>query len=697
MMPRIAPRKSKKRKSLFLTFLLLLSIPIFVFGLLEDRNFDIRNRAFEEIEVSEKNPCVITFPNVNPYSLEVNSSFRVQVDALSTTLGIQGISIKDENGNDLFSKTYIDNMPKKVTESFIFTPTVAKSYEIKGLMLDVNQKSYECVISSSYDVGGVRVVTNNSKPFFTSSPKNSKPSQSIKTGEVYEYTLIAEDIDKDMINYSYSFTENADWLRATIVEDGGNGNLTIKFTGSTTEAASYLANVFIHDGYSKHLASQSWVISVSPAENDIPKVRIISPVEPVNISTEDKLEISWDAQDDNHIVRFELYLSSNPTNEKSWITIDKDIPYNKTSYSIDTTQLKDGTYKAIVRAIDNQKPAAIGMDVSEEIVIAKGQNDGKDPDDQVLIDQPQVINFSPTSSDELKNKKPTIKATLISSKDEKVTEESIIFKLDDKDITDQIKINKISDSEYTVIYIPQEDLAGGLHKVEITFKDTSEKEASKSWTFNIAQDDQDGDSFNIFGYYINKRVAMIIAGGIGLVVLAIFTPMIIFAVWKDDSEKKEDINPTLPPTIPRDQEEEITSDAYTTVNNIDNLVEQNFEAPEPINLPVQSEPKVEETPVEETVQQEVIQPTQPEQTVEEQSTEQVTMPVENDPQYQEPTITDPNTQDIVQLTPLQPVEEEFPVYTEAPEPEADLSQLLEQINSSSSDDKDGSKPPEPVQ
>ena len=73
------------------------------------------------------------------------------------------------------------------------------------------------------------------------------------------------------------------------------------------------------------------------------------------------------------------------------------------------------------------------------------------------------------------------------------------------------------------------------------------------------------------------------------------------------------------------------------------------------------------------------------------------MPVENDPQYQEPTITDPNTQDIVQLTPLQPVEEEFPVYTEAPEPEADLSQLLEQINSSNSDDKDGSKPPEPVQ
>ena len=114
----------------------------------------------------------------------------------------------------------------------------------------------------------------------------------------------------------------------------------------------------------------------------------------------------------------------------------------------------------------------------------------------------------------------------------------------------------------------------------------------------------------ILGILTNKRVAMIIAGGIGLVVLAIFTPMIIFAVWKDDSEKKEDINPTLPPTIPRNQEEEITSDAYTTVNNIDNLVEQNFEAPEPINLPVQSEPKVEETPVEETVQQEVIQPTQ---------------------------------------------------------------------------------------
>ncbi len=641
MIRNTAPRKSKKRKSLFLTFLLLLSLPIFVYGLLQDNNFDIRNQAFDDVEVSEDYPCVISFPSVNPYSLEVNNSFRVQVDALSTTLGIQGLSIKDDKGNDIFVKTYTDNLPKKISESFIFTPTIAKSYDFNGLMLDVNKKSYQCVISSTYDVGGVRAVSNNSKPFFTSSPKNSKPSQSIKTGELYEYTMVAEDIDKDTINYSYSFTSNADWLRATIVDDGGNGKLTIKFTGSTTKAASYLANVFIHDGYSKHLASQSWVISVSPKENDIPQVKFVSPVEPVNITTEDTLELIWDAQDNNHIVKYELYLSSNPTNEESWITVNKEIPYNQTSYVLDTTQYKDGTYKAVIRALDNQKPAAIGMDVSEEIIIAKGQQEGKLPDDQVLIDQPQVINISPTSSDEIKNKRPTIKATLLSSKDHQVIQESIIVKLDNKDITDQIKINKISETEYTVIYIPQEDLSGGLHKVDITFKDTSEKEINKNWTFNITGDDKDSDTFNIFGYSISKRIALIIAGGIALVVLAIFTPMIIFAVWKDDSEKKEDRNPTLPPTIPTNQPEMITNEVYTQATPVEKLTNDN-------------EIQKEQEPISQI--QEIPQP------------------------------------EVQQIPPAQDQQ----IYTTVPEPEADLSNLLEQINNTTDTENKDSNPPEPI-
>lgn len=580
MRNRIAPRKSRKGKSLFLTFLLLLSIPVFVIGLLQDESFDIRNRAFDDIEVSEKNPCVITFPNVNPYSLEINSTFRVQVDAMTTSLGVKAISIKDENNNDLFSKTYEGN-PQRISESFSFTPTVAKAYEIKGLMLDLNQKSYECVISSTFDVEGVRAVTNNSKPVFLSTPKSSKPSQNIKTGDVYEYTLTAEDIDKDTINYSFSFTPGSPWLKPTIIEDGGNGRLTIKFRGSTDQPASYLANIFIHDGYSRHLASQSWVISVSPKENDIPNVKIIDPSEPILIKEQDILKVAWDSRDLNHITKFEMYVSSNPANEKSWITINRNIPYNATTQDINTTELKDGTYRIILRAIDNQNPPAIGMDVSEEIVIAKGQTEGKEPDDLVALEDPQVINFSPTSTDNVSNNRPTIKASLIASIGETIVQDSILVKLDNRDITKDIKINKISDSEYTVLYLPEESLSKGVHKVEITFKDSSDKEVSKDWTFTISGEDEDPNSFNILGYYINKRVAMIIGGGIALIVLAIFTPMIIFAVWKDDSEEIKDVNPTLPPTIPRD-DNKVEIPIYAQPQKVEELVTENFVAPEPI-------------------------------------------------------------------------------------------------------------------
>ena len=553
MKSRTAPITKERRKSIFLTFLLLLSIPVFVLGLLQNENFDIRNRAFQDVEVSPLNPCVITFPNVNPYSLEVGSTFRIQIDAMSTSLGIQSIDIKDGNGNDLFTKAY-PNIPRQISESFSFTPSAAQAYEIKGVMADINKKTYECVISSTYDIDGVRAVANNSKPVFTSLPKDSKPSQVIKVGETYEYTLMAEDIDQDTINYSFSFTPNNQWLKPTVIDDGGNGRLTIKFIGSTNQPASYLANIFIHDGYSRHLASQSWVINVNPKENDIPQVKIIEPTEPLMINTQDSFTVSWDAQDSNQIVKYEVYISSNPANQDSWITVNKDIPYNRYSQSIDTREYKDGSYRVIVRAIDNQTPQAIGMDVSNEIVISRGQTKGKEPDDQTSLDTPQVVNFAPTSTDEVKNKRPTIKASLVASEGNKINEETILVKLDNQDISKQIKINKISESEYTLIYMPEQDIETGLHKVEVSFKDSSDKEMTKDWTFTIQGQDQNGETFNIFGYAISKRLAYIIAGGIGIILLAIFVPMIIFALWKDD---KEETPPPLTPSLPHDSGKDI--------------------------------------------------------------------------------------------------------------------------------------------
>lgn len=46
-------------------------------------------------------------------------------------------------------------------------------------------------------------MTGNQAPTFTSVPSASKPSQDIKTGTDYEYTLTATDEDGDRITTSY--------------------------------------------------------------------------------------------------------------------------------------------------------------------------------------------------------------------------------------------------------------------------------------------------------------------------------------------------------------------------------------------------------------------------------------------------------------------------------------------------------------
>ena len=595
MSSRIKPTKSKN-KELFLTLLLLLTLPVFVFSIIENRSFDTRNKAFEEIMLSKLNPCIITFPNVNPYTLEVGKTVRIQVDAISDSSSIKEITITDERGETLFNKSYDSTINTRVTESFAYTPKFEGAYNLTGTLIDMTGKSFACVISSPYkaaDEKAVKAITSNSKPEFLTTPQASKPSQSIKVGETYEYTLEAQDTDKDTINYAFSFTKGETWLKATVINDGGNGQLSIKFRGTPKRAGSYLANVFIHDGYSMHLSSQSWVISVSPEGNDNPVVTIIDPVSDTRITQDTKLTVTWEAIDSNQILRYEIYITSNPANESAWKAIDTKIPPTQNSYTIDLSGLENGAYRVIVRAIDDQDPAGVGIDVSKEIIIAKEEEEG--PDDQPQLPQPQIINFSPTSTDEISNTSPTIKASLIATQNNTIVEDSIVFKIDDIDKTEELKINKISDSEHTLIYIPETPLAEGLHKVSVSFKDSSGEDITKEWTFTISGTQQ-GDTFNIFGLEISKRTTYIILGGITLILLAIFIPSIISSLWKEDSKQASAENMALPesipPTPPTEMPQPSPQPTQSTAQPQES--EQVFQAPEP-EIPQMPQPSPQPT------------------------------------------------------------------------------------------------------
>lgn len=617
MRRRNAPRKSKSLFIIYLTFFLLFSIPLIVWGTVSG-SFDIRNKAFDDVTVSDTNPCVISLPNVNPYTLEVGKSITVQVDATLKDAAIASLSITDSTGNSIYQQSF-SNSPLTIATSFKFTPTKSGMVDMLGLVNKVGGGSVACTISSSYDVLGLKASTTNQKPTFTSLVSASKPSQNIKTDVTYEYTLTANDPDGDRINYSYSFTPNADWLKPTIIEDGSNGKLTIKFSGSTNKAASYLANVFIHDGYSDHLSSQTWVISVSPATNDIPIVKIITPTDSSQVAQGTSFKTSWAGSDLNQIVKYELYMSKNPTDQSSWITVNNNIAYNVNSYLVDTSKLSAGTYKLIVKATDNQSPALSGIGVSPEIVVTGSSTSTKE-DDVVVIEDPQVTNMTPTSTDTISNKQVTIKATLIAGTNAKIDDKTIVMKLDNKDITSSVSINKISDTEHSVIYQPSEDLTAGLHKAEVTFSDSNENSVTKAWTFTITetQTTTTAGYVTIFGLEISQRTLIIIGVGVLVVILAIVAPIIIFKVWKDEQNKNE-INSSDNPLINSLPTEPIPfTPSITSNEEVTNLVEtpaesnvvdvwDSYAAPEPVKYEEQVQtiqtpipPEVPDVPIQES-------------------------------------------------------------------------------------------------
>ncbi len=712
------PRKyksKKEKKTLFLivTIFFFLSLPVMAYSLLE-KNLDTRSKAFDRLELSDKNPCIISLPNVNPYSLEVGKSVRIQVDAKYTNAGILKLLIMDSSGEEIYSEDFPD-APLQIGTSFTFTPMKSGTIDLLGSIEKTGGGSAACKISSPYDIKGIRAIENNASPEFTTQPSSSKPGQDIKTGVQYEYNLVAEDSDKDRINYFYSFTPRADWLKAVVVEDGSNGKLSLTFRGTSDKPASYLAHVVIHDGYSMHVRTQSWVISVSPAENDIPILRIIDPLSATRIDAGEKISTSWSVSDLNHVSKFQIYMAKNPADESSWIKIGDDLAYNISKAEVDTDGLASGTYKFIVKATDNQNPPKSGIGVSPEIIISKLSDKDDITDDETILPEAQVINMSPNSEDLISNSRVTIKGTIIASENASINESSIKFKLDDNDVTKDVKINKISSKEYTLIYQPSEDLEDGTHKAEISFSDTKDKKGNKSWEFTINSNvDDNSEVYIIFGKEISKRTMLIIGLGLLLIIFAICIPLLISLIW--GTNKKENIQTVytsrnvpsssefasqtyIPPSADVDIKEKVDDVNTEELTPNDSILysvgrydeEEKEQSPDIINKEeevLKPEPHIKATESEEPLlhpilnEEEVITPTneetiKPEPLVETQVAEE---PVVEPVGYKEEIVT-PQEEPVEEQIPTAPLDE-----PEAPDPSI-FEQIANQIEEQTSEEE----------
>lgn len=537
-MEKLSLRKNKYKFPLLAFIFMLLSIPLAVYALINLDSFDTRNRASTDIPT---NLCVIRFPYINPSTIEQGKVVQVQVQANLIDEKISQVTILDRTGDIAFKKTYETNeQTSSISETFTFTSSSTGEYSLLGVV-ETDKGTQPCVIEGNRMI---TVVGNNSAPEFRTTPTSAKPGNVLKVKDSYEYLMQVEDVDGDTINYAFSFTPDANWLKHSVIEDGTNGKLTLKFTGIPDAPASYLANIFVHDGYNQHLRGQSWVINVDQDVNDVPKVTVYEPSKETSVKQGSTVKVSWEASDLNQITKYELFFSQNPGNQSTWIPINTNISNKVGHYIVDTGKLEVGKYQAIVRATDNFNPPAIGFGVSQSINITSSTdkpeqpNTPPKPDDGVILVDPQIINISPSKGSKLKNRKATVSATFIAGTGSEIEKTTVVVYVDDKDVTSDLKINEISPSEFSIVYATKSEYEIGNHSVNMRFKDTKGGLAQKDWIFEIIEDDSDSssDTINIFGLQIPKRTAMIVGGGIIILLLAILVPWILYLLWRGSKD-----------------------------------------------------------------------------------------------------------------------------------------------------------------
>lgn len=526
-------RNTTRKFSILALLFILLSLPLAIYSIINLPSFDTREKAADL--TLDTQTCLIRFPYVNPSSIEINKTVQAIVSANTPNEAIVSVSIMDRTGTAVLSKEYTDGRDT-ISEKFTISPKTEGDFGILGT-LTTDKGTRPCVVESKKTV---MVVSANNAPEFKTQPTSAKPSNAIKVNDNYQYQLEATDTEKDNINFAFSFTPNANWLKSTVIENGTNGRLTIKFTGIPDKPASYLANIFIHDGYNAHLRAQTWVISVDQDKNDVPKVSIIQPSTDIKIQKGEKITVSWEGTDLNQITKYELYIATNPGNENTWMPINKDISHKVGNYIVDTKDIKDGTYQFIVRAIDNYQPPATGMGVSAKVTIGQEKQEG--PDDGVVVQEATIINLSPSNESQIKNKNAVISATLVPGKEAEVKKESIKVVFDDNDITEKTRVTENGeDKSYSVIYSPEKPHTEGIHKVKISFEDTKGNKAEKEWTFTVIPDtDENSDVFKIFGFEIPKRIATIVAAGLAILLLALIVPWLLYLAWRGTRDNDED-------------------------------------------------------------------------------------------------------------------------------------------------------------
>jgi hypothetical protein len=503
-----------------------------------------------------------------------------------------------------------DSAPELAT-----TPADTGTYTISGTVTDADGTTAECENQTQPQLNIV-IPGDNGSPVFTTDPyTDSRPGTNIDVGSSYTYTVEAEDPNGDSIDYYV--INNTGWLTFTL-NSSSDGNFKGTFSGTPTAPGSYTVVIALNDGFHDHYSVQLWVINVNSPENDTPVVTIESPAGGDILQQNQQATVRWSVSDSNLITRFDVYVTTDPTQNSAWTPLITGLEYNYDSYIWNTGNIPVGTYYIVVQATDNQEPAGIGTGVSgafgvgtapvqpgpEEPEPEPGPEPEPEPPD-IIDNYPVISSITPADKSETDDTTPLISADLTASDGETIDTGSVKLTLDDDDISALATLNRGGEPEGSIMYTPGQPLSPGSHKVSLTFDDSGEKTASKQWTFTITEEPEEepyeeDDTITIFGVTLPKRTAYIVGIGIALFVLALLIPWLLFAAWKrskdDDIDSGRPYGGTPPPSSNTGFMSSIAAQPQPTAPPAPAAVSPKPPSARPPQAPVQStkpEPKVE--------------------------------------------------------------------------------------------------------
>lgn len=549
---------------------------------------------------------------------------------LENSAGIKKVDVffKKDNVTEASISYNLANTPQKIILDENSTPPLQYkfnegTYKVDAVITDREDKLYSCELDNPYafltprnqlvvqnenDLLGyvfkkvsaatTIVAGTNQAPQFTTNPyTQSTPGASFVEKNTYNYVLTATDPNGDPL--SYTKVTAPSWANISVITNSG-GTLSLQITGVPQTGGSNLFSFSINDG-AGHYITQTWIINVDYANNDIPKITLKQPTKALNLYQGTPLTLSWDVQDRNQVVKFDLYYTRSLGGSRT--ALQNNIDYRTRSMLVSTRNLSPGDYYFVLTATDSFNPAATGEAVTYLIRILPPpvattppittvaptptqtaqptatpttnntvsptatltptvtptvtETATPSPTGDEPTPSPEIVNITltnPKEGEEISADKFKVVGRITASKDAKIQTKNVKVFINDLDVTAQVDFSADDTESISMVYTPRTLLDIGAQTVTVKVEDTKGVKGEKRVGFKITSltiNNPDEDVTNLFGFTIPSAIRNVALIGIVILVIALLLPIFMYMTWRRSrgSTLTKPITPQTPPPL----------------------------------------------------------------------------------------------------------------------------------------------------